>query len=109
ADIFQDDTLLLLDFRAHGSSEGSFISLGHHEIKDIKAAYDFLSSDPRTQGLPLYALGVSMGSSSLVQATSIYALPFSGLILDSGFACLERQMKRTFSRFSRLPYKYLTA
>jgi len=33
--------VLLLDFRAHGSSSGNTCTIGHLETEDVKLAYDF--------------------------------------------------------------------
>ena len=33
---------LLLDFRAHGSSDGNICTIGYDEAEDVKLAYDFL-------------------------------------------------------------------
>jgi pimeloyl-ACP methyl ester carboxylesterase len=38
--------LVLLDLRAHGDSEGDISTLGVKEVRDIRAALDFLHAQP---------------------------------------------------------------
>lgn len=101
ADIFTDDTLLMIDFRAHGASGGTVISWGYDEALDVEAAAAFLAQDIRTKNLILYGMGFSMGTAALVKAAQ--ATPFKGLILDSGFAVLEEQARRFFTQATGLP------
>ena len=56
-------SLLLLDLRAHGLSEGSFTSLGYYEEKDIESAIIFLKSQNFQN---IGAFGYSMGGASLL-------------------------------------------
>lgn len=102
ADLFTEDTLLFFDFRTHGSSEGTVVSLGYHEAQDIKAATNFLTSYTSTRALPLYGLGFSMGAVALLKA-AYEGVKFHGLIIDSAFAHLRTQLCRSFSRTTHLP------
>ena len=38
---------LLVDFRAHGNSEGNTCTIGYDETEDVKLAYDFINSQRR--------------------------------------------------------------
>lgn len=103
-DLFKEDTLLLIDFRAHGKSMGDVISFGFNESKDVKAVADFLKSYSVAKSLPAYALGISMGSIALLKAVQEGA-GFKAIVLDSGFSCLETQLKYSFSKKSGLPQR----
>ncbi len=78
-------SVLMFDFRAHGRSEGTRVSMGFHERKDVLAAIRFLESRGiRAVGL----LGFSMGG-----ATAIISAPLSpavrAVVTDSAFAVLD--------------------
>ena len=100
--LFPDDTLLFFDFRAHGDSEGSFISFGCHESKDVHAAYNYIVHHKTLGKLPVYGIGFSMGTAALLKAASEGA-NFKALVLDSGFASLATQTRRLFTRVTSLP------
>lgn len=36
--------VLMIDFRAHGGSEGNICTIGYKESADVKAAYDYISA-----------------------------------------------------------------
>lgn len=101
-DIFPEDTLLLLDFRTHGESQGDRISFGIYESNDILAAVKFLKNHEDTRTLPVIGFGVSMGASALIKA-AYEGAPFAALVLDSAFASLDEQMYRSFALKSKLP------
>jgi uncharacterized protein len=100
--IVDQDNIFLFDFRAHGNSQGDIISFGYHEAKDVWAAVDFLSNNPKTQGLPLYGLGFSMGTAALLRA-AYEGAPFKALILDSPFADFDTLSCALFTSMTQLP------
>lgn len=102
ADIFPEDTLLFLDFRTHGDSQGRWISYGYHESQDVRAAVEYSKHNPETAHLPIYAVGLSMGSASVLKA-AYEGAAIDGIVIDSGFACLSAQMHRLFTRMTGLP------
>lgn len=77
------------DFRAHGESGGEFSSLGYYETLDVKAALDFVLSQPNVQHIG--AWGGSMGAVTMIRATAQYP-QIEALIADSPFATLEEEM-----------------
>ncbi len=101
-DIFKDYSIFLIDFRSHGSSSDCLISFGLHESKDVVTACDFLKADPRTSGLPVFGLGMSMACYALLKAQYEHGY-FKALILDSGFLNLEAQLTKKFKRFTNMP------
>lgn len=80
-------TLLAIDFRNHGESEGDVTTYGYFEKKDLHAAIQFLrktfGNRPR-----IGILGASMGASIALQAAA-ETQELSGLVLDSPFASLR--------------------
>ena len=77
--------LLMIDQRAHGQSEGEYITLGVNEHKDVCAWAAYL--DRRFSGdVQIILDGVSMGAATVVYAAGD-DLPGSvrGIIADSGF------------------------
>src|SRR5215212_783071 len=52
---------LLFDFRAHGESDGRKTGIGHDEVSDLLGAVAWLNAHPDMAGLPIVAMGFSMG------------------------------------------------
>lgn len=76
--------VLQFDFRGHGESDASTITLGTHERRDVGAAVRFLES----RGLgPIALLGVSMGAA--VAIVSAPDLPVAAVVADAAFAELH--------------------
>jgi dipeptidyl aminopeptidase/acylaminoacyl peptidase len=78
------------DFRAHGKSEGEFTSLGYYETLDVKAALDFVLSQPGVQHIG--AWGGSMGAVTMIRATAQYP-QIEALVADSPFVTLGEEME----------------
>jgi uncharacterized protein len=102
ADLFNNDTLLFFDFRAHGASAGNQITYGDLESLDVKAAYNYIQDNLDIKHTPIYGLGISMGAVALLKA-SVEGVLFAGLVLDSGYAHLDRQAQRLFNKVTKLP------
>ena len=77
---------LLLDFRAHGKSEGNTCTIGYREAEDVKLAYDFLKNNGEKHIL-LY--GISMGAATITKAIADYDLTPDKVILEMPFASLK--------------------
>ena len=60
-------TVLLLDFRGHGGSEGSYTTLGGREREDVRAAAQSLR-DRGLAGSGLVFMGFSMGAVAVLRA-----------------------------------------
>src|SRR5436309_1827414 len=61
---------LLFDFRGVGRSGGDFVTLGFRERDDVQGAVNFVASDPQLRGLPIMAIGESMGGAALIRAAA---------------------------------------
>ena len=77
--------LLLIDQRAHGHSQGTYITYGVLERQDCRAwceaAYRRFGSE-----MPLYLSGVSMGAATVLMAADLPLPPtVRGIIADCGF------------------------
>ena len=77
---------LLIDFRAHGKSEGNTCSIGYREAEDVKLAYDFLTNRGE-KNIILY--GISMGAATITKAIADYDLSPAKIILEMPFASLS--------------------
>ncbi|RCK81354.1 MAG: hypothetical protein OZSIB_2223 [Candidatus Ozemobacter sibiricus] len=100
--------LLLLDFRAHGASDGEYTSIGLYEWADLRGVLDearargFLAT-----GTALAAYGRSMGAATLINGAA--RLPeIQAFILESPFAELRLIGGRDFARLTGLPDSFLT-
>lgn len=78
---------LLFDFRAHGASEGGRSTIGFREAADVAAAAHFLAARPALAGLPVGALGLSMGAVATIGAAAEEPL-LDAVVIDSGYATL---------------------
>jgi pimeloyl-ACP methyl ester carboxylesterase len=78
--------VLMFDFRGHGDSDGFTVSFGYRERFDVLAALQYLRDERPKQAREVYGLGISMGSSALLQAAAEASPPFDGVIVDSAFA-----------------------
>lgn len=81
---------LLLDFRAHGSSEGNSCTIGYVETEDIKLAYDYIKSKGEKN---IVLWGISMGASTITKAVKDYGLEPQKIILEMPFGTLQDAVK----------------
>jgi len=76
--------VLQFDFRGHGESDASRVTLGSHERRDVAAAVRFLES----RGLgPTALFGISMGASTAI--VSAPDLAVAAVVADAPFAELH--------------------
>ena len=75
----------LLDFRAHGSSEGNTTSIGFYETEEVKLAYDFIK-DKGEKNIVLW--GISMGAAAISKAMYDYPLQPAKVILEMPYASI---------------------
>lgn len=80
----------LLDFRAHGNSEGYTCSVGYKEAEDVKLAWDYVKQKGNQ---PIILWGVSMGAAAILKAVPEYGLTPKQLILQCPFATLTDAVK----------------
>lgn len=103
--LFPQFNKLFFDFRSHGQSEGSIISLGCHEYKDVISATRYIKT--KTTGakkLPTIILGTSMGGAACLKAVDVDPHICDAVIVDSTFADLYSTFVRSFYLNAGLPY-----
>ncbi len=81
--------VLLTDQRAHGKSEGSYITMGAKEKYDCKCWCEYLA-ERFGEDSDIFLDGISMGASTVLMASGL-KLPKNvrGIIADSGFTSAE--------------------
>jgi pimeloyl-ACP methyl ester carboxylesterase len=90
---------LLVDFRAHGKSEGNTCTIGYREAEDVKLAYDYLKNSGE-KNIILY--GISLGAATITKAIADYGLTPAKIILEMPFASLPGTVEGKM-RMSGLP------
>jgi alpha-beta hydrolase superfamily lysophospholipase len=89
-----DFDVVVFDYRGYGDSDG-FASRAS-TVEDAGAIIKWVRENPRFKGLPLIAVGQSLGGAVAIPAISWYARqdppqnPVDGLILDSTFSSYRR-------------------
>ena len=61
--------IFMVDFRAHGQSEGTECSIGYYESKDVKAAYDYIAASGEKS---IVLWGISLGAATITKAINDY-------------------------------------
>lgn len=77
---------LLLDFRAHGNSEGNTCTIGYDEAEDVKLAYDYIKNKGEKN---IVLWGISMGASTVTKAVKDYDLEPQKVILEMPFGTIK--------------------
>ncbi len=75
----------LLDFRAHGDSEGDVTTIGYDEAEDVKLAYDYLQ---KTGEQKIFLYGISLGAATITKAVNDFNLKPFKVILEMPFGTL---------------------
>ena len=75
----------LLDFRAHGNSEGNICTLGYYESEDVQQAYNYIKGRNEKN---IILLGFSMGAVSIIKAMVSSSIKPSKIILEAPFGSL---------------------
>jgi uncharacterized protein len=93
---------LLFDFAGHGDSDDSFVTYGAREMEDVTAVVEYLRQrgdvDMRRLGIMGYSLGAITSTLSMAEQPELRCL-----VIESGFADVQRDLIKLFSRFTGLP------
>ena len=87
---YQGYNVMLVDFRAHGNSEGRTTSIGIREAEEVKLAFDFIAGKGQKT---IFLWGLSMGAVVVAKAVADYTLKPSGVILEMPFASLQTHLQ----------------
>ena len=97
-------SMLLPDDRAHGFSEGKFITMG---VKDRLDCIDWARELVRRFGENIQVLlhGVSMGGAAVLSASGEKDLPSQvfGVVSDCGFSCVEEALSFQLQSMFHIP------
>ncbi|MBR3869462.1 MAG: AMP-binding protein [Clostridia bacterium] len=97
--LFQSDcTVLFIEQRAHGRSDGEFTTFGIYERHDCRTWLDYAIRNTDSK-LPVYLYGMSMGAASVLMAGE-KSLPsrVKGIIADSPFTSPSDIISHTLNR-----------
>lgn len=96
-------SLLVIDQRSHGESEGKYICFGVKERYDLLLWHSFLRK--KEAGLPLYWMGISMGSATVLMGLSADGTPkgLSGVIADCGYTSAKEEFRYLLKKDYHLP------
>jgi alpha-beta hydrolase superfamily lysophospholipase len=84
--------VLLFDWRAHGKSGGERSTFGHTEIRDLRAALDFVAHRPEVDPERIGVLGKSMGAAIAISGAA--SMPqLKAVVSDSPYPSLEESIE----------------
>lgn len=91
--------VLLIDNRAHGKSEGEYITMGWFEKEDIALWVDYINQKRENQKIVLH--GISMGAASVLNATALNLKNVVVTVEDSSYTSVwdifKSELKARFS------------
>jgi hypothetical protein len=98
-------SILLVDQRAAGQSEGTYITLGMRESRDVADWCRWAQS--RFPDKPLVAAGISMGASSVLLAAPNMPEAVKAIIADCGYAAPWEELRYVVHHNAHLPADWL--
>ena len=75
----------LLDFRAHGNSEGNTTTIGYAETEDVELAYNYIHNKGEKN---IVLWGISMGAAAITKAVNDYPLQPNKIILEMPYGSI---------------------
>jgi hypothetical protein len=98
--------VLLVDFRAHGRSDGNNSTFGVEETEEVEKAFR-LAQERGNRSIILY--GVSMGAAVCLKAVAEKKVQPAALIADMPFGCLQNHMqaRARIHGFPSQPFAFL--
>ena len=106
---YQGYNVMLVDFRAHGNSDGNNTSVGYREDEEVRMAFEYVKESGDKN---IFLWGSSLGSVAIIKAIAEYDIKPAGIILEMPFASLKTHLQarvRTngFSGFPEKPFAFL--
>ena len=104
AKIYADrgSTVLFVDDRSHGKSEGRYIGFSELDRFDVKSWVDWINEhyeDPR-----IYLHGVSMGGATVVHCADMHLKNLAGIIADCPFDSIRGITRALMKESYKIPY-----
>ena len=97
----QECNVLVIYQRAHGLSEGKYITMGIYEREDIHSWEEYIES---LDNLPIYLIGISMGTASILMSFyKPYSNRVKGIVADCGYYSIHRQFVDEVGKFVSKP------
>jgi uncharacterized protein len=93
---------LTFDFAGHGRSDGNIVTYGAGEQLDVHAALAYLRSRGDVDMSRLGLLGYSLGAITAILYAARHPV-FKAVMIESGFADIERDIEHLFTRYTGLP------
>ena len=81
---------LLLDFRAHGNSEGNTSTVGYKEAEDVKLAVELMKSRGEKN---IILWGRSLGAATIARAVGENKVPANKIILEMSFGTVQEAVE----------------
>jgi dipeptidyl aminopeptidase/acylaminoacyl peptidase len=95
-------SVLIPDLRAHGDSDGEVSTLGYREVRDVRAATDYLKGRPDVDPERIGIYGPSMGAAVAIMAAA--EIPeLKVVVADSSFASVEWLVGNQFEKLEQVP------
>lgn len=95
----------MVDFRAHGVSQGNICTIGYNESSDVKAAYDYVAAKNEKN---IILWGISLGAATITKAITDYKeIHPTKVILEMPFGSLTDAVKGKL-RIMHLPSQPFT-
>ena len=95
-------TVLLLNDRAHGKSEGDYLGFSEHDRRDVARWVQLINNmydDPK-----IYLHGVSMGGATVIHCANMGLKNVCGIIDDCGFSSIVDISKYLMNDIYHMPY-----
>ena len=95
-------TVLLLNDRAHGKSEGEYLGFSEHDKRDVARWVQLINNmydDPK-----IYLHGVSMGGATVIHCANMDLKNVAGIIDDCGFDSIIGISKHLINDIYKMPY-----
>lgn len=102
--IYQDrgSTVLFLNDRAHGESEGKYLGFSEHDRRDVEKWVELINS--MYDNPDIYLHGVSMGGATVIHCANMHLKNVKGIIDDCGFNSIEGISKALMNDMYHMPY-----
>ena len=75
----------LLDFRAHGNSDGNTCTIGYYESEDVKLAYDYIKNKGEKN---IVMWGISLGAAAIIKTIKDSLIEPNKVILEMPYGTL---------------------